>query len=153
MDAYDILKFLHVLLAIAAVGTNITYGFWLSRAGREPQYLGYALGGVKLLDDRLANPAYALLFVTGVGLIYVGKLPWTTPWLLTAMILYGIMLGLGLLGFTPLLRLQIAALKSRGPQSSEYRMFAARSQRLGILISVLVLVILFLMVTKPTLWG
>ena len=63
------LKFLHVLLAIAAVGTNLTYGIWLSRAAREPRHLEFALKGIMVLDDRFANPAYSPLFLTGVAMI------------------------------------------------------------------------------------
>lgn len=48
MTAYALLKFLHVLFAIVALGANATYGVWLARAGRDPAQLGFALRGVKL---------------------------------------------------------------------------------------------------------
>lgn len=153
MSAYSLLKFIHVLLAITAVGSNITYGLWLLRAAREPRHLAFALQGIKLLDDRLANPAYGLLLLTGVGMLYVGKIPWTTPWLLSAIILYLVIIVSGLFGYTPLLRRQIAALEAGGPDSAEYKSFAGRSQTVGILLVVVLLVIVFLMVTKPKLWG
>ena len=57
MNAYLILKWVHMLMAIAALGTNLTYGVWLTRAARESQHLGFALRGIKILDDRIANPA------------------------------------------------------------------------------------------------
>ena len=117
MSLFTLLKFLHVLLAITAVGANVTYGVWLSRAGRDPRDLPFALRGVKMLDDRLANPAYALLLVTGVAMIYAGRLAWTTPWLLVSLFLYGVLVVLGLAGYTPLLRRQIAVLEAEGPDS------------------------------------
>ncbi len=40
---YLIIKWLHVLLAIVAVGTNITYGVWLARAERSPEVLPFTL--------------------------------------------------------------------------------------------------------------
>ena len=61
IQTYEILKFLHVLLAIVAVGFNATYAVWLARAAKEPEHEAFALRGVKFLDDRIANPAYALL--------------------------------------------------------------------------------------------
>jgi len=79
MSLFTLLKFLHVLLAITAVGANVTYGVWLSRAARDPRHLPFALRGVKMLDDRLANPAYALLLVTGVAMIYAAFLMVTKP--------------------------------------------------------------------------
>ena len=58
---YPYIKLLHVLLAIVAVGFNASYGIWLARAAREPEHLGHVLRGIKILDDRFANPAYGLL--------------------------------------------------------------------------------------------
>lgn len=152
MTPYAILKFVHVLLAITAVGGNITYGLWLARAERAPQHLEYVLRGVKFLDDRVANPAYALLLVTGVAMLYTGHVAWQTPWLLTALVLYALLVVLGLGGYTPTLRAQIAALQAGGPRSADYTRLAGRARRLGILNAVVVLAILFLMVTKPALW-
>jgi len=153
MDAYLLLKYVHVVLGFVAVGTNVTYAVWLSRAGREPGHLEFALRGIKLLDDRVANPAYGFLFLTGLGLLFLGRIRWTTPWVLTAIVLYVIVLGLGARGFTPLLRRQIEVLGTGGPQSPEYRALAAKSQRVGIVLIIVVLLIVFLMVSKPALWG
>ncbi len=153
MDVYAILKFLHVFLAIAAVGANMTYGVWLSRAARDPKHLAFTLKGVKVLDDRIANPAYALLLVTGIVMLFMRKIMWSTPWLLVGLILYAVLVVLGLLGYTPTLRRQIAVLGTKGPHSPEYRLLAARGMRLGILLAIVVIVIAFLMVTKPALWG
>ncbi len=153
MTVYALLKFLHVFLAVTAVGTNITYGIWLPRAERNPEHLSFALRGVKLLDDRVANPAYGLLLVTGVAMIFAGRLSVTTPWLLSALVLYGTLLVLGFAGYTPLLRRQIAVLESDGPDSPAYRELSHRGTLLGVLNAVVVLTIIFLMVTKPALWG
>ena len=153
MTLYVFLKFLHIMLAITAVGANITYGVWLTRASREPQHLAYALRGIKVLDDRFANPSFGLLFVTGLAMLYTGKIPWTTPWLLTAMVLYAALIALGIFGYTPTLRKQIATLERVGPSSPEYEGVSGQGTRLGIVLGILLVVIVFLMVTKPTLWG
>lgn len=153
MSIYSILRFVHVVLAIVAVGANITYGIWLSAAARDRTHLAFALRGVKILDDRFANPAYALLLVTGLAMIHFGKLSWTTPWLLVSLVLYVVVVGLGFRGYTPLLKKQIAALEAQGPDSPEFQMLSARATRVGILLAVVVVIIVFLMVTKPALWG
>src|SRR2546428_99754 len=60
MSLFVLLKFLHVLLAIIAVGFNATYGVWLARVAREPvPTQSFVLKGIKRLDDWFANPAYA----------------------------------------------------------------------------------------------
>lgn len=149
---YLVLKWLHVLLAITAVGTNITYGLWLTRAYRDPQSLPFTLRGIKFLDDRVANPAYALLLLTGLAMVFFGGLSLTTPWILTALVLYSAVLLLGLFGYTPTLRRQIELVETLGPQSAEYAGVARRGTTLGIIIALLVVAIVFLMVTKPSLW-
>jgi uncharacterized membrane protein len=153
VTVYDVVKFVHILLAIAAVGSNLTYGVWIGRAARDPRQLAFVLRGVKLLDDRIANPAYGLLLLTGLAMLYLRRLAWTTPWILTSLVLYVVVVLVGLRGYTPVLRRQIETLERSGPDTPEYLELAARGMRLGIVLAVVVVVIVFLMVTKPALWG
>lgn len=148
--AYDILKSLHVLLAITAVGANITYGIWLSRTARNPQHLAYVLRTIKFIDDRIANPGYGLLLLTGLGMVTLGPYRLTTPWLLVSLVLYVMALVLGLAMYTPVLRRQIVAVEKDGPDSAEYIIAAAQGRQLGIILAVLVVIIVFLMVYKPS---
>ncbi|MDR7419736.1 MAG: DUF2269 family protein [Armatimonadota bacterium] len=153
MTFYTVLKFLHVLLAIVAVGANVTYGIWIGRAARDPRHLAFTLRGVKVLDDRVATPAYVLLLLTGLGMLHAGEYSWATPWLLVSLVLYGVAVVLGLLGYTPTLRRQIEMLDARGPEALEYRALASRGQLIGVVLALLVVVIVFLMVAKPVLWS
>jgi uncharacterized membrane protein len=148
---YEILKFFHILLAIAAVGFNASYAIWLARAARERDHLDFALRGIKFLDDRIANPAYGLLLVTGLAMVWVGDLDLTQFWLLAALVLYVIAVLLGALVYTPTLRNQIRALGSQGPDSAEFIALSKRGTTTGIVLAVDVIAIVFLMVTKPTL--
>ncbi|HYG72163.1 MAG TPA: DUF2269 family protein [Actinomycetota bacterium] len=150
LTLYAFLKFLHVLLAIVAVGFNASYALWLARGDREHAHTAFALRGVKLLDDRIANPAYALLLVTGISMVIVGDLDLTTFWIATALGLYLVAVVLGLLVYTPTLRRQIQLVESDGPSSPAYAALARRGTVVGIVLAVDVIVIVFLMVTKPT---
>ena len=58
-----------------------------------------------------------------------------------------VVVGLGV--YTPTLRDQIRVLESEGPGSEEYQRIAARGRTLGIVLGIIVIVIVFLMVTKP----
>ena len=109
--------------------------------------------GIRLIDNRIANPAYGLLIITGLLMVYVNRMRLTTPWILTALVLYAILVLVGVLGYTPTLRSQIEALEREGSQSSAYQALSRRSTQLGILTIVLVMGIIFLMVVKPPLWG
>jgi uncharacterized membrane protein len=149
MDAYLSLKFVHVVLAIIAVGFNASYGIWLARAAREPAHLSHVLRGIKTLDDRFANPAYALLLVTGVAMTLVAGIPLTTRWIVSSLVLYAVLLIVGFAVYTPTLRKQIAALESSGPTSPEYVALSSRGRLVGIGLAVIVVLIVLLMVTKP----
>lgn len=153
MTLFDFLKWLHILSAIIAVGTNLTYGVWIARATRKPEALPFTLRTIKLLDDRLANPAYALLLITGLAMVYVVPFPITTPWIVTSLILYIAVFVLGIFVFSPTFRRQIQLAESEGPTSVVYQAVAQRSTVLGIVLAVITVTIVFLMVTKPLLWG
>jgi uncharacterized membrane protein len=148
LTTYTFFKFLHVLLAIVAVGFNASYGIWLARAAREPEHQAHVLRGIKVLDDRFANPAYALLLVTGLVMVWLGDLDLTQFWLAGGLALYVVAVVLGLVVYTPTLRRQIQALE-RG-ESAEFERLSARGTIVGIALAVDVVVIVFLMVTKPT---
>lgn len=149
MPLYDIFKYLHILLAIIAVGFNISYAIWLQRAARQPENLDFTLRGIKTLDDYFANPAYILLLLTGLAMVFTTSIPLTTFWISAALVLWVIMLILGIGFYTPTLRNQIKALEAQGPDSIEYKRLNQRGMILGIVLAVIVIVIIALMVFKP----
>jgi uncharacterized membrane protein len=151
ITTYTFFKFLHVRLAIVAVGFNASYGIWLARAAREPDHEGHVLRGVKVLDDRFANPAYGLLLVTGLVMVWVGDVDLTRFWLVAGIALYALAVVVGLFVYTPTLRDQIRLLDEEGSDSAEFRRLSARATAVGIALAIDVVVIVFLMVTKPTL--
>jgi uncharacterized membrane protein len=147
---FVLIKYLHVVLAIIAIGFNASYGVWLSRARKDPDHALWALRGIKTLDDRFANPAYGFLLVTGVILLALGGIPFTTSWILIAIVLYVVLVALAVIGYSPTLKRQIAVLESEGPASASYAALSRRGTILGIVLAVVVLVIELDMVVKPT---
>ena len=151
MTLYEVLKYIHVVLAIIAIGFNASYGIWLARAAKEPEHAGHVLRGVKVLDDRFANPAYALLLVTGVWMVMISPYSFTTFWIAAGLVLYVLAVIGGLFGYTPILRNQILLFEAGKSDSEEYQKLSNRGAFVGILLAIDVLTIEFLMVTKPTL--
>src|SRR5438094_8967695 len=101
MSLFVIVKFLHVLLAIIAVGFNATYGVWLARVAREPvPTQSFVLRGIERLDDWFANPAYVLLAVTGVTTVSVGELRFTAFWIARGVVLWAVEHAIALFGYT-----------------------------------------------------
>ena len=151
MSLFVVVKFLHILAAIVAVGLNISYGVWIVRARRDPNHMAFALKGVKLLDDRIANPAYGFLLITGLLMVYLVPYPITTLWILIALILYAALIVLALFFYTPALRDQIKLAETGDTTSPEFMRLAQRGQILGPVLGVIVILILAMMVFQPTL--
>jgi uncharacterized membrane protein len=151
MSLYVILKFLHVAMAIVAVGFVASYPIWFAVARREPSAAAVVLRGIKRLDDRFANPAYGLLLLLGLAMVFISGIPFTTFWIAAVLVLYVMVLLVAVIGYTPTLKRQIAALDAGGPQSEEYASLSRRGNAIGSVALVLVTIIVFLMVAKPTL--
>lgn len=150
---YLVFKWLHVLSAITALGSNITYGIWLSRAAQTPQALVYTLQTIRIIDNRLANRAYGVLLITGLIMVYIGRWAITTSWLITALVLYVVVGLLGFFAFAPNMRKQISIAETAGADLQEYWAASQRAAMLGVLTIIIVVIIVFLMVVKPNLWG
>ena len=148
MTWYTLLKFVHVLLAITAVGSNITYAAWNARGAMEPQHLSFALRGIRFLDQRVANPAYGLLLVTGLALLAVGKLGFT-GWIIAALILFVILIVVAVGFYSRVMNRQIEVLETAGESSLVYQQLAGQARLYGIISGVIALVIVFMMVVKP----
>ena len=149
MTWYPYVKYLHILLAIMAVGFNASYGIWLARAAKEPEHESHVLRTIKVLDDLFANPAYGLLLLTGIVMVLISPLEFETLWISLSIGLWVVLALIGFLGYTPTLRKQIALLESGGGGTAEYKGLAVRGRVLGIVLAVIVLVIVYLMVLKP----
>jgi uncharacterized membrane protein len=148
---YSLLKLVHILAAIVAVGTNVTYFVWLARINGQPRPERAAvLGGIKALDARLANPAYGILPLTGVGMVLVGDIPFSTFWVALAIGLYiavGVIAGVL---FSPALRRQVELVANDEAGSHAYTEAARRTTMFGAFTMLPIAVILYLMVIKPT---
>lgn len=147
---FNVVKYFHILFVITAVGANLSYGVWQARGAIDPEHESFALRGVKFLDDRVANPAYLLVLVTGLTMAW-WHWSYTIHWIQAAIVLYVIMLLFGLAVYSPALTRQIETLQRAGPGSSAYRSAALRATTFGIAVMVPILTILFLMIFKPNL--
>ncbi len=147
---YEILKYIHILSAIVAVGANITYGVWSVRSRREPAHLEYTIKGIRFLDNRIANPAYGVLFITGVLMVIVGGIG-LKLWVVVSVILFVAIAVLGFAYFTPLVRRQLALLDAGDASSPEFERLGRRNAMIGPILGLLVLIILGMMVFQPSL--
>jgi uncharacterized membrane protein len=151
LTLYSFLKFLHVLMAIVAVGFNASYGIWLARVAREPEHALHVLQGIRVLDERFANPAYGLLLLLGLAMVWESGIPFSTFWIAGSLVLYVVLVAVAITLYSPALRKQVTLAEAGRVGTEEYRAVAKRGGIVGGLLSVIVVVIIFFMVTKPTL--
>lgn len=152
MSHFIITLFIHVLSAIVGVGTNITYLVLLAGAKRDQSSVIYTLKAIRLLDSRLANPAYILALITGLIMAFTVPFPVTTPWILSALILYLAIFVLGIFVYTPAFRRQVHLAENEGIESRAYQSAARTGNTLLGVVTLLAVLIVFLMVAKPVLW-
>lgn len=150
MSAYVWLKLLHVLAAIVAVGANVTYFVWLRLIRTASTDDVFVLNGIQALDRRLANPAYIILPVTGIIMVLIGDLGFSTFWIATSIGLYVAMGAFAGVFFSPALRRQVQMAQSDGHSSAEYAAAAKRTNVTGAITMVLIAAIIYLMVMKPS---
>jgi uncharacterized membrane protein len=143
-----ILKVIHVFSAIVALGANLTYEFWLSWGRRRPEQLPEIIRGIRALDRRVANPAYAVVLLSGVAMVLTGAYSFESGWIATSIVLYLAAVAIGIGAFAPAIRRQLAEAE-RDPTSSAYQAAARRTRSLGWLTVAIVGLIVILMVAKP----
>jgi uncharacterized membrane protein len=155
------LLFLHVMGAICALGPTLTYGLWVGWAEQaDPGARAFVLRTISKIDGRLATPSYILQAFTGVGLILVYDFAlFDTPWLLVSVGLYVALTVVAITGYAPTFRRQseladrIASAPEDPDAAASYADAAKRSRVYGQVAVALTIVVVLLMVTKPSLWG
>ena len=150
MEAWQVLKGVHVLAVVVALGANLTYAFWLARAGADGSRLVFVIESIGRLDRGVANPAYIVTLLAGIGMVLTGPFSFEALWISAAIVLYVVVAVLGFTMYAPAMRRQLA-LAREDPGTPAYAAAARRSQATGLLVTGLVVVIVLLMVLKPTL--
>ena len=148
MSWYSLIKYLHVLLAITAVGSNITYGVWKTLGARDPAHAPFALKGIAFIDRRVANPAYGLLLITGLILLAVGQVGFR-GWVVAALILFVLLIVVAVGFYSRVVRQQIEVVDKEGVTSAAYKRLDSQAMLYGIVSLLIALAIVFMMVVKP----
>jgi Predicted integral membrane protein (DUF2269) len=148
VTGYLLLKYLHVLLAITALGSNITYAVWKALSAREPAHALFALKGIAFIDNRVANPAYGGLLITGLVLLAVGQWGFR-GWVIAALILFALLIVVAVGFYSRVVRQQIEVLDKEGLGSAAYKRLDSQAMTYGMVSLVIALAIVFMMVVKP----
>jgi uncharacterized membrane protein len=144
-----LLKLVHVLLAIIALGGSLTFPIWRRRARSAPVAAAFTLRTIRWIDRRIVIPAYALQLVTGIALAIGGGIPLTTGWIALSLALYlfATVIGIAVLG--PAGRRQLALLTAGANGTAEYTRLAVTTSAAETAAVLSIVAIAALMVLKP----
>jgi uncharacterized membrane protein len=157
MDLFPWLLFLHVLGAIVAFGPSFAFPIIGSMGGGEPQHGNFATRVSHAISSRLVYPIGITLPITGAGMILVRGIDLSARpnwWLGIAIVLYAIAYGFSFFVQRGLVDRVIAITSTPPPAGAtgpppELRLLVGRIQRGGMILTVLLIAIIFLMVVKP----
>jgi uncharacterized membrane protein len=152
-----IFLFLHVMGAIIAFGPTFSFPIIGALGGKEPQHANFAARAIDKISDQRVEPLAIFQGITGLVLIWLtGFNPFNQLWLGLGIVLYLIALGFALFVQRPTGK-KLVELTSAPPPpgatgpSPELLATVRKSQRGGMFLGLMILVIVILMVTKPTL--
>ena len=156
MDLFVILLFLHVLGAIIAFGPGFASMIVGPMVAKEPQYANFYARTQVATARAIITPVSLSMAITGIALIVVKGWSNVTAgrhWLEAAILLYVVSVVVAMAVQAPAGR-KLVELTSQPPApgtgpSPELRATVARVRQGGLVLTVLVVVIAFLMVAKP----
>ncbi len=154
MNIYLFLKFLHILSVVLFVGNIIVTGWWKTLAvlGKSPTVLKFAQRQVTLTDYVFTAVGASLVFITGVGMVHVGKLSFNIPWIWWGLFYFTLS---GLLWLAVLIPIQMkqAAMAKNFAEGTEIPALYFKLEKVwiivGVLATVLPIMTMYLMVLKP----
>lgn len=111
----------------------------------NPSGRAYTLKTIRLMEMRYVNPSYVLVGITGLALVDRSGRDFTTPWVITSIVVFLVVTAIGGAVYAPLLRRQIMLAEENYPDSAEYRRLDLRGNIIGLAIAALV-------VFQPALW-
>lgn len=160
MSLFTVLLFVHILGAIVAFGPTFAFPLIGSMGGKEPMHANFASRVSHAIASRITWPLALLQGLTGVGLIVTGNIDLTTAlWLDAAIVLYVTALVFSHFVQTPRVERIIDMTSTPPPPPAPGSapsgpppalMALIKSvQRGGMVLTVLIVAIVTLMVTRP----
>jgi uncharacterized membrane protein len=155
-----ILLFLHVLGAIVAFGPSFAMPIIGGMGGKEPMHANFATRVSLQIEERIILPLALFQAVTGVGLIwFAGFNLIETHWLLLAIALYVVALAFAIAVQPNSVKrvVELTTMPAGGPPPGApagpppgLPEAVQRVQRGGMFLALMIIVIVFLMVVKPS---
>lgn len=151
---FQLMLFLHILGAIIAFGFGFVAPIFGRQLALEPQHGGWYIRTVRRISDYVLIPAAVSMAITGAALVGSGGHRFEEAWLAVAIVIYVIALIAVFAVQRPTLKRLVeltATPPGPGGPDPEIPRLTARMRMTGYGLTLAVVVIVALMVAKPTL--
>jgi hypothetical protein len=157
-DLFPYLLFLHVLAAIVAFGPTFAFRYIGGMGGKEPQHSNFATRVSETISMKLVYPIGITLPITGLGMILVLGLDLSSRsfwWLDLAIVIYVLLYGYSFFVQRKIVEEIISITSTPPPPGASgppprLMELVKRTQQAGMGLGIGLVVIIFLMVVKPT---
>lgn len=155
---YLVLKWVHILLSTILFGAGIGSAFhmFVSTLRREVDGMANATRNVVIADWLLTTPTAILQPLTGLWLVHLMQVPFSTPWVAWSIALYAVAIACWL----PVVWMQIRmrdlmalAARTGAPVPAAYDRYFHRWTALGFAAFFAFLLVFWLMVAKRLPWA
>ncbi|MFG6447968.1 DUF2269 family protein [Roseateles sp. BYS180W] len=158
MNTYLLVKTLHILSSVLLVGTGFGTAFFLFFTNRSGSLAAQAVVCrlVKRADWWFTTPTVLIQPASGLWLAQAGGWPLSTPWLVSALLLYALAGACWLVVVWLQIRMSALAdeaLATNRALPAQYWHYARWWEALGYPAFVAMVLVFGLMVQKPALWG
>jgi uncharacterized membrane protein len=143
---YLAIKFVHILVAILAVGSSGGTAVWLRLAAKSPHHLAFALRSATLLDNALTKPGLIVMLITGLAL---ARWSLSQLWIRAALILLIVVLLVLFLVVPPIMRKLIGLADAGQLGSPRWTRSELLFELIGGGAGLIIVFIVWLMVAKP----
>ena len=157
---FPLFLFVHILTAIVAFGPTFAFSIIGRMGGAEPQHANFATRVSNAISHRIVLPAALTMPISGILMIWSAGMDVVQLWLLLGIGLYIVAITFSVLVQTPaverLIQMTSMAPAPAGPGAAvagpppELRAAVARVQQGGMFLGVMIVVIVGLMVLRPT---
>lgn len=155
---YNVVLFIHIAAVVLAFGVTFTYALMFSVTRRRfERHLPFLHHIQAVVGERMIAPLAGLILLAGLYLAIDGPYDFSEPWIGISLLILVAILAAGGAYFGPREK-RLAALAERdvaaspeGPVSfsAEYERLARQVRTVTLVANALVLLAIFLMVTKP----
>jgi uncharacterized membrane protein len=150
MTGTDILKFFHVFFAIVWVGGGVMFQVLLARAKMAgPEVVGHFNELAEWTSSRIFMPSSFLTLGFGIATVIAGGYEWAEMWINIGFAGFALSAIIGMAVLGPTAKKMKALVTERGPNDPVVAHMARRLDLFGRIDLITLIVVVFVMVTKP----